>query len=136
MNSVTFTLHSNPPFRLDLTVWVLRRRLDNLLDRWDGATYRRTLALQGGITIVAVRQTGTTASPALLVTLFAAHLDTAMIKEATALVEQMLGLRTDLSGFYDLAARDRKLSVLADGVLSISTFSLTGWQLPDISTDF
>lgn len=25
-----------PPFRLDLTVWALRRRPDNLFDRWDG----------------------------------------------------------------------------------------------------
>ena len=114
MNTETFTLKPLPPFRLDLTVWALRRRPDNLLDRWDGTTYRRTLALQGTITIVAVRQTGTAASPALFVTLFAPHLDTDMTMEAATVLERMLGLRTDLSGFYDLAARDRKLSVLAE----------------------
>ena len=114
MNSVTFTLKPLPPFRLDLTVWVLRRRPDNLLDRWDGTTYRRTLTLQGRITIVAVRQTGTSASPALFVTLFAPRLDTDMAKEAATVLERMLGLRTDLSGFYALAASDRRLSVLAE----------------------
>jgi DNA-3-methyladenine glycosylase II len=114
MNSVTFALKPLPPFRLDLTVWVLRRRPDNLLDRWDGTTYRRTLALQGIITIVAVRQTGTIASPALSVTLFAPRLDTDMAKEAAVILERMLGLHIDLSGFYDLAASDRQLSVLAE----------------------
>lgn len=114
MNSVTFTLKPLPPFRLDLTVWVLRRRPDNLLDCWDGTTYRRTLVLQGIITSVAVRQTGTIASPALLVNLLAPRLDTDMTIEAAAVLERMLGLRTDLNGFYDLAARDRNLSVLAE----------------------
>lgn len=114
MKSVTFTLKPLSPFRLDLTVWVLRRRPDNLLDRWDGATYQRALALKGGITIATVCQTGPTASPALLVTLLAPRLDTNMTEEAAALLERMLGLRIDLSDFYDLAARDRKLSVLAE----------------------
>jgi len=114
MESVTLTLKPLSPFRLDLTVWVLRRRPDNLLDRWDGTTYQRALALKGGITIATVRQTGTTASPELLVTLLAPSLDTNMTEEAAELLERMLGLHIDLSGFYDLAARDRKLSVLAE----------------------
>src|SRR4051794_29574773 len=35
------------PFRLDLTVWALRRRSLNTLDLWDGTTYRRTLLPMG-----------------------------------------------------------------------------------------
>ena len=114
MDSVTFTLKPLPPFRLDLTVWVLRRRPDNLLDRWDGTTYRRALVLRGRVGNISVRQVGTTASPALLVTLSALHLDADMANEAATVLERMLGLRTDLSGFYDLAARDRELLVLAE----------------------
>src|SRR2546422_8595024 len=34
-----------PPFRLDLTVWALRRRARNLVDRWDGTTYRRVVVV-------------------------------------------------------------------------------------------
>ena len=34
-----------PPFRLDLTVWALRRRPRNLIDRWDGTTYRRVIVI-------------------------------------------------------------------------------------------
>ena len=114
MDSVTFTLKPLPPFRLDLTVWVLRRRPDNLLDRWDGTTYRRALVLRGRVSNISVRQVGTIASPALLVTLSALHLDADMANEAATVLERMLGLRTDLSGFYDLAARDRELLVLAE----------------------
>jgi len=54
----TFSLEPVPPFRLDLTVWVLRRRPDNSWDRWDGETYRRTLPTQNGPLDVAVRQAG------------------------------------------------------------------------------
>ena len=35
-----FTLTPTSPFRLDLTVWVLRRLPINQMDRWDGKTYR------------------------------------------------------------------------------------------------
>ena len=114
MDSVTFTLKPLSPFRLDLTVWVLRRRADNLLDGWDGATYRRAVVLQGVVALVAVRQTGTTATPVLLVTLSAPRLDADATREAAAMLERMLGLRSDLGGFYDLAARDRRLHEMAE----------------------
>jgi DNA-3-methyladenine glycosylase II len=35
------------PFRLDLTVWALRRRPDNAVDLWDGVSYRRVLIVDG-----------------------------------------------------------------------------------------
>lgn len=114
MDSVTFTLKPLSPFRLDLTVWVLRRRADNLLDGWDGATYRRAVVLQGVVALVAVRQIGTTATPVLLVTLSAPRLDADATREAAAMLERMLGLRSDLGGFYELAARDRRLHEMAE----------------------
>ena len=57
-----------PPFRLDLTVWALRRRPRNLIDRWDGTTYRRVIVMEGRPTELAVRQTGSSAAPRLIVT--------------------------------------------------------------------
>ncbi len=41
----TFTYTVTPPFRLDLTVWVLRRRQKNATDLWEDQTYTRILAL-------------------------------------------------------------------------------------------
>ena len=35
-------------FRLELTVWALRRRPHNAVDRWDGMCYRRTLLCVSG----------------------------------------------------------------------------------------
>lgn len=103
-----------PPFRLDLTVWVLRRKPDNLLDNWDGTTYRRALSLRNRVGIAAVRQTGTTASPSLLATISAPNLDAEMTREAATVLQRMLGLRTDLSGFYEMCARDEKLNALVE----------------------
>lgn len=55
---IRFSLEPIPPFRLDLTVWALRRRPDNAVDRWDGRTYRRTVALTGEPVEIAVTQAG------------------------------------------------------------------------------
>lgn len=114
MGSITFTLNPLPPFRLDLTVWVLRRRPDNLLDRWDGSTYQRAFALRNGVAVVAVQQAGSAASPVLRVTLSAPHLATALTQEAAETLELMLGLHRDLSDFYKLAGHDAKLGALAE----------------------
>ena len=47
--SFEFALRPGPPFRLDLTVWALRRRPRNLMDRWDGnlVVRQRLLELRG-----------------------------------------------------------------------------------------
>jgi DNA-3-methyladenine glycosylase II len=57
METLSFTMPVQMPFRLDLTVWELRRRPDNAVDRWDGGVYRRTLVLQGRPLEIAVIQT-------------------------------------------------------------------------------
>jgi hypothetical protein len=48
---------------LDLTVWTLRRRQENAVDRWDGQTDRRALA---GLAEVAVTQVGLPETPQLM----------------------------------------------------------------------
>jgi hypothetical protein len=46
MEKLSFHLDPVPPFRLDLTAWLLRRRADNIIDRWDGKCYHRVLILE------------------------------------------------------------------------------------------
>lgn len=99
-----------PPFRLDLTVWALRRRPSNAVDRWDGKTYRRVIRLGGKAVELAVVQTGPADAPELRVDL-ADRGDHA--KDAAAVLERLLGLRADLGGFYALAASNPRLSALA-----------------------
>ena len=57
-----------PPFRLDLTVWAVRRRARNAIDRWDGTTFRRVVVLGHRPTELAVRQEGPSITPRSIVT--------------------------------------------------------------------
>lgn len=54
--SIRLLLHPMPPFRLDWTVWVLRRRSFNAVDQWNGSTYRRAVVIQGKPALVAISQ--------------------------------------------------------------------------------
>src|ERR1035437_10282628 len=102
------------PFRLDLTVWTLRRRPHNLIDRWDGETYRRTLVLAGGPVEVAVTQTGPPNVPRLRVTVHGIPLRSKEKQAVTAALERLLGYRIDLAAFYRLASRDADMGPLAE----------------------
>lgn len=62
---IRFEIEPVPPFRLDLTVWTLRRRANNTVDRWDGQTYRRALLLHGSVAEVEVHQTAPPDNPRL-----------------------------------------------------------------------
>ena len=112
--TTTFPLKPIPPFRLDLTVWALRRRPSNAIDRWDGQTYRRVLVLNGRPVEAAVTQSGPSDSPRLHVALagqrLAPNLKTAAVKS----LECLLGLRINLSDFYRSAATDAKLDPLVE----------------------
>ncbi|MGH9434062.1 MAG: hypothetical protein ACRD3T_21240, partial [Terriglobia bacterium] len=105
----TFSLHPSPPFRLDLTAWALQRRPGNLIDRWDGNSYRRVVVVKDDPFEITVTQTGKHRD-ALCVTI---HGETPHREEQQRIkhaVENALGTRVDLGGFYRLAARDRRLA--------------------------
>jgi DNA-3-methyladenine glycosylase II len=103
-----------PPFRLDFTVWVLRRRPRNAIDRWDGTTYRRIVTIGGRATELAVRQSGSPAAPRLVVTPTPSLRTQADRQRVRSIVDRLLGVRIDLAEWYRLAHRDRRLAELAD----------------------
>lgn len=111
--SHTFVLRPTPPFRLDLTVWALRRRPRNRIDRWDGTTYRRVIVLEGRPTELAVRQDGSSAAPMLVVTATPPPRTPRDSRYARAVLGQLLGLRIDLTDWYHTAAGDARLRPLA-----------------------
>jgi DNA-3-methyladenine glycosylase II len=113
MSRNSFLLEPVAPFRLDLTVWTLRRRPHNLIDRWDGETYRRTLTLAGDPVEVAVIQTGPPETPRIRVTVYGNPLRPEGKQAITAALERLLGLRTDLTAFYRLASVDAELGSFA-----------------------
>ena len=101
--TATFELHPVPPYRLDLTVWALRRRDRNRIDRWDGA-YRRALLLDDQVCAVVVRQRGGLWQPTLEVTVRGARADhPGVAGAADRIVRRMLGTDVDLAPFYALA---------------------------------
>jgi DNA-3-methyladenine glycosylase II len=115
MRQRKFVLPAVAPFRLDLTVWALRRRNTNMVDRWEGGRYCRVLVIDNTpIAVVAVRE-GSGHVPNLRVTLSCQEGITARVKrDALSAVRKMLGLATDLRPFYRLAAGQAPLSDLVE----------------------
>jgi DNA-3-methyladenine glycosylase II len=107
----SLALRPVPPFRLDLTVWALRRRPTNSIDRWDGNTYRRMMVFGDTPAEVSIIQTGSPTSPELRI-----WVDSAAPKKhvaaLVATVEKILGLKIDLTKFYRLAEGDDRLHML------------------------
>ncbi|MCM8750423.1 hypothetical protein NET02_14830 [Thermomicrobiaceae bacterium CFH 74404] len=114
MERSAFELEPVPPFRLDLTAWILRRRPDNVVDRWDSQVYRRVLALDDVPVEVAACQIGPPETPRLAVELAAERLPPRAEERAGELLSRMLGLQVDLEGFYRLAAGDPRLGPLVE----------------------
>src|SRR6478609_8656856 len=113
MSQRIFSLLPVPPFRLDLTVWTLRRRPDNAVDRWDGQTYRRLLPLPGGSVDVAVTQIGPPEAPRLRVAVTGQPLRSLVKVAVSSALHRLLGLTLDLGPFYRFAAREPLLGELA-----------------------
>ncbi len=116
MASLFLQLKPVPPFRLDLTVWVLRRRPHNLMDRWDGETYRRVLLVGEQPVAIAVSQSGPPETPELRVEACCVEPEIEVESEVSeilaATLTWMLGLDIDLTEFYRFAAHDPRLPAL------------------------
>lgn len=115
MYVATLTLAVEPPFRLDLTAWVLRRRHKNTIDRWDGRMYSRTFALGDVPVEVAVTQNGAPEAPQLVVELKSpARLSPRQQAGVQGILEKMLGLSVNIRPFYELVAMRPELLPLAE----------------------
>lgn len=129
-----------PPFRLDFTVWALRRLPVNDIDRWDGVAFRRVLAVGSSIVEIEVTQptavSVTGAHPAATSrdadstglsggTLSAGGeslriairgdgngLPPSVERQVVEALSHALGLQVDLAPFYRLAAGDERLNGL------------------------
>lgn len=113
MSELSFRLTPRALFRLDLTVWTLRRRPDNAIDHWDGRVYRRILAFDGLPVEISVRQTRPPDEPQLEVMAVCAQRQPPRLKDKlTAILERTLGLQVDLSDFYEMARDDPKIGTL------------------------
>ena len=108
------TIQPVPPFRLDFTVWALRRRARNGIDQWDGTTYRRIVMIGRRVTELAIRQSGSPALPRIIVTATPSLRTPTDRRQVRSILDRLLGLRINLSEWYRVAHRDRRLAELAD----------------------
>ncbi len=123
-----FMLEPRPPFRLDLTVWALRRQPHNLVDRWDGHSYRRVLPVGATAAGIEVTQRGSPETPQLLVRVETGHGAGDVKSSVTAALQRLLGLDIDLGAFYALAHDDPWLAPLAQ--------RFRGFKPPRFTTPF
>ncbi|KTC76541.1 DNA-3-methyladenine glycosylase family protein [Legionella brunensis] len=102
----SFLLFPLQPFRLDYTVWALRRRSKNNVDLWRENRYTRLFFIENQLIKVDVEQkneqeilvsTNQTISPKIK-------------KELVRLLEKMLGLNCNLLDFYRIAEQDPYLA--------------------------
>jgi DNA-3-methyladenine glycosylase II len=107
-------IEPDPPFRLDLTVWALRRRAHNALDRWEASAYRRVVSIDGVPVSFLVTQDGGPDAPRLSVGLLGSPVDQHAEVLARAALDRLLGLAVDLSEFAAIASRDTLLGPLAE----------------------
>lgn len=115
----SFDLRPGAPYRLDLTVWALRRRGLNRIDRWDG-TYRRALRAGGDVLGVRVRQTGSMRDPVLHVEVLGpGRRGPDQVSELRAQVSRLLGLDVELAPFYELADADPRTRPLKERFLGV-----------------
>jgi DNA-3-methyladenine glycosylase II len=111
---VRFELHPQPPFRLDLTAWALRRRRQNLIDTWDGHSYRRALLINATPLATTVTQVGPADRPRLEVVVAGTEMDDSAPAEVERLLHRLLGLDIDLTAFYIRASSDDMLGDLVE----------------------
>jgi DNA-3-methyladenine glycosylase II len=115
MARATVVLPVTPPFRLDLTVWALRRRAKNAVDRWEDGRYSRLIVADGDPARLTVIQETAGPEPTLVVTVESAtRISTRARHEAGLLVQKMLGLAVDLQPFYKLARDDAVIGPLVE----------------------
>lgn len=109
---INFYFNPLPPFSLNFTLWILRRRPHNFWDFWDGKVYRRVFFLHGQPLEVSVSQEGPINSPKLKVSAVGREINSPIIASLKASLKQILGLDVNLSEFYKMAKSDSLLKPL------------------------
>lgn len=112
---ISFSLRPLPPFSLELTVWALRRRANNEIDRWDGRNYSRIFVIEGKPLKVSVSQEGGLSRARLHIEAAGATSDLQTVKSSvSAKLGKMLAIKKDLREFYSLSGKNKRLMPLSE----------------------
>ncbi len=114
MRRIHLHIKPHPPFRLDLTVWALRRQPHNQVDRWDGKTYSRVFVTGAGPALIETMQAGPPESPRLAVSISGEAITPERAKrDVRSLLKTVLGPSEDIGEFYRIARKNAGLNALA-----------------------
>lgn len=105
-----FHLFPVQPFKLDLTVWALRRRKENFYDIWNNGVYKRILVIHGKPVLIKIKQLAPASCPKLEVTLKGCKSNDCTT--ALQIIERTLGVKRDLAAFYRQIEKDENLGPL------------------------
>ncbi len=120
MRRIGLHIKPHPPFRLDLTVWALRRQPHNRIDRWDGKTYTRVFVTGGGPVLVEARQEGPAEGPRLAVSISGEIISPERTKrDVRSLLKKVLGTSEDIREFHRIARKNAALNVLAKDFIGL-----------------
>lgn len=114
MYETEYTLSVKPPFSLEFTAWVLRRRNRNEIDQWERAIYSRILNVDGLAVEIRVRQTDSSKPTIKIKLRYQSTPTDSQKKYIKNIVVQLLGLDIDLGDFYLLAEKSSVLGELAN----------------------
>lgn len=107
---IVFPISPVPPFKLDFTVWALRRRKENTIDHWVDGFYKRILVVHGNPILVQIKQIAPATQPKLEVTIKGNGSNDC--ETILQIIERMLSLTMNLAGFYRQVVKDDKLGSL------------------------
>jgi len=117
---ISFALRPHPPFSLELTVWALRRRAANEVDRWDGRNYSRIFVFDGNAVKVSISQEGGIEKPRLNIGVVNEACDLPTLKSRiSSTLEKMFSLRSDFKHFYLLSDPDKRLRPLVERFIGV-----------------
>ena len=109
MENLDFNITVATPFRLDLTVWALRRRSRNLVDCWDGSCYTRIFTIENFPVKVEVRQH---TRSQITVVARSHHSINKLKPKLSNILIWTLGLKIELKWFYECTNVNAVLSPL------------------------
>jgi DNA-3-methyladenine glycosylase II len=118
-NRITFQIEPIPPFRLDLTAWALRRQPTNMMDRFENGVYQRILIVKRSPVKVDVVEVGSIDESRIRVEAEGSRLTRADASAIKLTLQRMLGLRVDLSAFYEKGKSDPVFGQLIELFLGV-----------------
>ena len=115
MKTSCIRLKAVPPFRLDYTAWALRRRPENIIDRFEEKSYKRLIVVDNlPVEIVAYQPDIKKAEIEVLLKSGNKNLNGKQEETIKEILSQVLGMKKNLAGFYQQAQKMPLLKGLVD----------------------